>query len=46
MIDWLIKQILKYESLDNNKNKKEVKHFKQEQVELGRENTHDYIKKN
>ena len=45
MIDWLIKQISKYKSLDNN-NKEEVKETKQEQVELGSENTHDYIRKN
>ncbi len=43
MIDWLTKQISKYESFVNNK--KEVKEFK-EQVELGRENTHNYIRKN
>jgi hypothetical protein len=45
MIDWLTKQISKYEShLNNNKNK-EVKESKQEE-ELGRENTRDYIRKN
>jgi hypothetical protein len=43
MIDWLTKQISKQEPLDNNNNK-EVKHFKEE--ELGRENAHDYIRKN
>ena len=43
MIEWLTKQISKYESFVNNK--KEVKEFK-EQVELGRENTHNYIRKN
>src|ERR671924_254062 len=42
MIDWLTKQISTHESIDNNK--KEVKHFKEE--ELGRENAHDYIRKN
>ena len=41
MIDWLTKQISKQEPLDNNK---EVKRFKEE--ELGRENAHDYIRKN
>ena len=42
MIDWLTKQISKQEPLDNNN--KEVKRFKEE--ELGRENAHDYIRKN
>jgi hypothetical protein len=42
MIDWLTKQILKHESIDNDK--KEVKHFKEE--ELGRENARGYIRKN
>jgi hypothetical protein len=49
MIDWLTKQISKRESLDsNNNNSKEVKKAKQqvEEQELGRENTHDYIRKN
>jgi hypothetical protein len=40
MIDWLSKQISKYESLDNNKV------IKKSEEELGRENTHDYIRKN
>ena len=40
MIDWLTESILKQES-DN----KEVKQSKQ-QEEIGRENTHDYIRKN
>jgi hypothetical protein len=44
MIDWLTaKQISKYESLDNNK---EIERFKEEEQELGRENAHDYIRKN
>jgi hypothetical protein len=44
MIDWITKQISKCESLDNNK---EIERFKEEeQVELGRENAHDYIRKN
>jgi hypothetical protein len=41
MIDWLAESISKYESL-NNKGVKESK----QQEELGRENTHDYIRKN
>jgi hypothetical protein len=44
MIDWLTKQISKYESHLNNNNK-EVKESKQEE-ELGRENARDYIRKN
>ena len=44
MIDWLTKQISKHESLDNNN--KEVKQSKQQEEELGRENAHDYIRKN
>jgi hypothetical protein len=44
MIDWLTKQISKHESLDNNN--KEVKKFKEEEQNLGRENAHDYIRKN
>jgi hypothetical protein len=40
MIDWLRQLVLKHES-DN----KEVKESKQ-QEEIGRENTHDYIRKN
>ena len=43
MIDWPTKQFSKYESLDN---KKQVKESKQQEQELGRENTHDYIRKN
>ena len=45
MIDWLTKQISKYESHLNNNNNKEVKESKQEE-ELGKENTRDYIRKN
>ena len=44
MIDWLTKQISKYQSLDNDNNK-ERKGSQQEQ-DLGRENTSDYIRKN
>jgi hypothetical protein len=43
MIDWLTKQYSKYESHDNNK---EVKRSKEEEQNLGRENAHDYIRKN
>src|SRR5215217_3762967 len=43
MIDWLTKQISKYESLNNNT---EDKRSKEEEHKLGRENTHDYIRKN
>jgi hypothetical protein len=39
MIDRLTKQFSKYESHDNNK---EVKHSKEEEQKLGRENKHDY----
>ena len=47
MIDWLTKQISKYESLDNSNNNKEVKRSKEkEQEDLDRENVHDYIRKN
>jgi hypothetical protein len=46
MIDWLTKQISKYESLDNSNNNKEVKRSKEkEQEDLDRENVHDYIRK-
>ena len=45
MIDWLTKQISKYESLDNN-NKEVKKSKQQEEQNLGRENAHDYIRKN
>jgi formylmethanofuran dehydrogenase subunit A len=46
MIDWLTKEISKYESLVNNK--AEVKKAKEEErlEDLGRENKHDYIRKN
>jgi hypothetical protein len=47
MIDWLTKQISKYESLYNSNNNKEVKRSKEkEQEDLDRENVHDYIRKN
>ena len=44
MIDLLTKRISKHESLDNNN--KEVKRSKEGEQELGRENAHDYIRKN
>jgi hypothetical protein len=44
MIDWLTKQISKYESLDINKN--EVKESKHKEEILCRESTNDYIRKN
>jgi hypothetical protein len=43
LIDWLTKQISKYESLVNDNNK-EVKKAKEQN--LGREHTNDYIRKN
>jgi hypothetical protein len=43
MIDWLTKQISKYESFVNNN--KEIKKS-EEEGKLGRENPHDYIRKN
>ena len=43
MIDWLTKQTSKYESHDNNK---VIKKSEEEEQELVRENTHDYIRKN
>ncbi len=46
MIDWLTKQISKYESHNNNNNNKEVKRSKEREQELGRENAQDYIRKN
>ena len=51
IIDWLTKQISKYELLvntNNNSKEKEDKKAKQLQKEqnLARENTHDYIRKN
>jgi hypothetical protein len=45
MIDWLTKQISKHESSVNNNNKG-IKECEQEEPVLGRENTHDYIRKN
>jgi hypothetical protein len=44
MIDWLTKQISKHESLDNNN--KEAKRSKYREQNLGRENKHNYIRKN
>jgi hypothetical protein len=48
MIDSLTKQISKHKSLDNNNCKEEVKKAKEEErlEDLGRENKHDYIRKN
>ena len=43
MINRLTELISKQEPLDNNK---EVKHSKQQEQELGRENAHDYFRKN
>ena len=45
MIEWLIKQISEYESLIND-NKEVKKSKQQEDQNLGRENAHDYIRKN
>ena len=44
MIDWLTVQISKHESLINNRIKKSKQQLKEQ--DLGRENTHDYIRKN
>ena len=45
MNEWLTRQISKHESLINDN--KEVKEFKdREDQNLGRENAHDYIRKN
>jgi hypothetical protein len=44
MIDWLSKQISKYESPVNNN--KVIKKSKEKEAVLGRENAHDYIRKN
>jgi hypothetical protein len=45
MIDWLTKQISKHESLvDNNQEVKKAK--QQQEADLGRENTNEYIRKN
>jgi hypothetical protein len=41
MIDWLTKQISKYQSPINNN-----KVIKKSEEVLGRENAHDYIRKN
>jgi hypothetical protein len=46
MIDWLTKQISKYESLVNNNKEEEVKKAKQQQENFGKENTNEYIRKN
>ena len=43
MIDWLSKQISKYESPVNNK---VIKKSEEEEPVLGRENIRDYIRKN
>ncbi len=44
MIDWLSKQISKYESPVNNN--RVIKEYEQEEQELCRENILDYIRKN
>jgi hypothetical protein len=44
MIDWLSKQISKYELPVNNN--KVIKKSEQDESVLGRENLHDYIRKN
>jgi hypothetical protein len=44
MIDWLSKQISKYELPVNNNNV--IKKSEQDEPVLGRENLHDYIRKN
>jgi hypothetical protein len=44
MIDLLIIQISEHESLNNNN--EEDERSKEEEQELGRENVHDYIRKN
>jgi hypothetical protein len=48
MIDWLTKQISKYESIDDDNNNNKVKKAKQQQEEqnLARENTIDHFRKN
>jgi hypothetical protein len=48
MIDWLTKEISKYESLVDSNNKAEVKKAKEEErlEDLDRENTNDYIRTN
>jgi hypothetical protein len=45
MIDWLSKQISKYE-LPVNNNNRVIKKSEEEEPVLCRENTHDYIRKN
>jgi hypothetical protein len=45
MIDWLSKQISKYE-LPVNNNNEVIKKSEQDEPVLGRENLHDYIRKN
>ena len=45
MTDWLIKVISKYESLLNDNNNKQVKESKQQEHQLMRKNTNDYIRK-
>jgi hypothetical protein len=45
MIDWLSKQISKYR-LPVNNNNKVIKKSEQDEPVLGRENLHDYIRKN
>ena len=44
MIEWLTESISKHELLVNNN--KEVERSKEEEQNLGRENKHDYIRKN
>jgi hypothetical protein len=44
MIDWLTKQISKYELHVNNN--RVIKKSEEEEPVLGRENAHDYIRKN
>ena len=44
MIDWLTKQISKNESLVSNKEVKESK--QQQEQDLGKESTNDYIRRN
>ena len=46
MIDWLTKQISKYELLDSSNNKEVNRSKEREQEDLDRENAHDYIRKN
>jgi hypothetical protein len=46
MIDWLTKQISKYELPVNNNNNKVIKKSEQDEPVLGRENLRDYIRNN